>query len=118
MGRRDNYIFVFIGMIVIFAALAKYPNIFGLSKNIGDNLSKIWASLLVTCIGIYLIPKNRKDNKFFGMICLGIGLSILIDSADTIGIVPVGFLGPLSLVQAQTWIMVVSVLLGAVLYSS
>jgi len=117
MARKNNYVWVFMGAVVIYALLARYPTYFGLPVAIGNTLSQLWGIIFITCIGVYMMFNAKQEGKFFGPIFAGIDLVMLFQRANTAGIVTATFFGSLSLQQAQIWIMIASVILGAAWYS-
>lgn len=117
-GVENYYIFVFLGMIVFFIAIVQYPTVIGLNVNIGMTLTRLFPTLLLSCIGIYMVSNTDRVGRFGGMISLGLGLCLLLDQADTNSLISTPMLSGLNIVQIQIWVMILSIIFGAILYST
>lgn len=117
MGKKQpDYIWVFLGMIVIFIAIVRYPDVIGLDTAIGTTLTSLWPTLLLTCIAVYMFAKAKKPGKFGGMMCLGLAACLFLDQANTQGLITADMLTGLTVQQLQIWTMIISIFTGAIAF--
>lgn len=116
--KFENYtlIFAFI-MVVVILAVASYSGAIGLNTAIGTTLIPLFPTLLVACMGIYMLYNAAPVAKFGGTIAMGLAFCLFLDTASAQALITADMLGALTLVQVQVWVMVFSIIGGAVLYS-
>ena len=112
------YMWVFLTMIIIFLAITAYPTVIQLDTSIGITLTKLFPTLFLVCIGIYFLATSDRTGKFGSMICLGLGLCLFLDQVEVLGLISTEMLSGLTILQIQTWTMALSVIFGAILFSS
>ena len=112
------YMLVFLIMIVFFLAIASFPEAIGLDPSIGITLTRMFPTLFLTCIGIYMVSTTDKVGRFGGTISLGLGLCLFLDEANTNSLISADMLGGLTLIGLQTWVMAFSIMFGAIFFSS
>jgi len=108
---------IFLGMIVVFITIVKFPNIIGLDTNVGMILTNMWPGLFLSCIAIYMYFKADKNGKFGGLMFMGLCFCILLGQANTQGLLTTEILHGLTVIQLQAWVLGVSIIAGAFSYS-
>lgn len=114
----EKYMWVFLGMIVIFLAIVAYPGAIGLDPSVGTTLTQLFPTLFLTAISIYMLTHAEAAGKFGGTMCLGLALCLFIGAMDTRGLVTVSMVSGLTLTELQVWIMAISTIIGAVYFAS
>lgn len=125
MGKRrrklklsnDLYVYGFLIMIVFFIAIAAYPTVVGLDVSIGNTLTRLFPTLLLSCMAIYMLMRNDKEGQFGGAIFLGLAVCRLLTQLDTEALITVDMYMGLTLVKLQVLTMVISILVGAYMYA-
>jgi len=118
MGRKTpNYVWVFLGMIVFFIAITRYPAIIGLNSDIGLILSQMWPTLFLVCVAVYMFSKANKAGRFGGMLFLGLAFCLFLNSANTQSLITTEMSMGLTLQELQIWTMIISIFMGAIVFS-
>ena len=112
------YMWVFLTMVVFFIAIVAYPEAIFLPPVIGVTLTQLLPTLFLMCIGIWFLATSDKVGKFGGMISFSLGLCLFMDQANVLGLISADMLGTLSIIEVQTWTMALSVIFGAILFST
>lgn len=98
--------------IVIFLVVGS-PTI-GLNTDVATNLIAVIPGVFVVSIGIMLIFLVKGYFRFAVGGVIGIGLAVLAAEADTIGLITADLYSGLTLVELQTWCIMVGLIMGAV----
>jgi len=120
MGRKKfDYapIAVTVLIIVVFMFIVMNPGIINMSSSAGSTLMTLLPGIFISLICLYTIAETGGFYTVPAVMGLGMALCYLLGEADTLGLVVDAMLGGLSISQLQIWIMVMSALLGGVLYS-
>lgn len=104
-------------MVAVILAIASYSGAVQLNTAVGTGLIPLFPPLLVACMGIYMLYNAAPTAKFGGTMAMGIAFCLFLDTASAQALITADMLGALTLVQVQVWVMVFSIIGGAVLYS-
>lgn len=115
MGKRDMQYF-YMAMIIVFGfyGLSVNPGLLGLTTVNINTLFGLLPGLLVALVSIISVNKTSGIGKMGSIFGVGIGLIVLIGSADTAGLVTPDMLNGLTIVQTKIWIIVGSIIVGAI----
>lgn len=113
----DKYMWAFLVMIVFFLAITAYPDAMMINSSVGTTLTTILPTLLLVSMAIYMFTQVDRAGVFGGFLFIGMALSVFMGEANTMGLVTAEMLVGLTIQQAQTWIMAVSVFFGAALFA-
>ena len=120
MGRkRFDYapIAVTVLIIVVFFFIVTNPGIINMSSGAGSTLMTLLPGIFISLICLYTIAETGGFYTVPAVMGLGMSLCYLLGEANTLGLVVDAMLGGMTVSQLQIWIMVMSALLGGVLYS-
>lgn len=121
MGRRKKYeyapVAVMVLIIMIFWFISKYPHVINMDAGAGALLISLFPAIFVGLISIYTLAETGSYGRVPGMMGIGMSLCFLIGELDTHGLVTAQMLSGLTISQVQIWVMVISTLLGGVLYA-
>lgn len=104
-------------IIVVFLFIVLNPGIVNMSAGAGSTLMTLFPGIFLSLICLYVIAETGGYYTVPAVMGLGMGLCFLLGEANTLGLVVDAMLGGLTVGQAQIWIMVMSSLLGGVLFS-
>jgi len=120
LGRkRFDYapIAVTVLIIVVFFFIVTNPGIINMSSGAGSTLMTLLPGIFISLICLYTIAETGGFYTVPAVMGLGMSLCYLLGEANTLGLVVDAMLGGMTVSQLQIWIMVMSALLGGVLYS-
>lgn len=122
MGRKRNRndyapIAITILVIVVFVFISRYPATVNMDASAGNTLVSLFPGIFVGLISIFILAESGGYGQVPGLMGIGMSLCFLVGELNTNGLVTSQMLSGLTISQVQIWIMVLSTLLGGVLYS-
>ena len=122
MGRRrsrfDNQLVVVtVLVIVVFMFIVMYPGTVNMEASAGNTLVSLFPGIFVGLVSIYILADTSGYGKVPGLMGVGMSLCFLLGELNSTGLVTSQMLSGLLVGQVQIWIMVISTLLGGVLYA-
>ena len=117
MRKRDTqFIEVFAGavfLIVVFYIIRDYGGEFGLTASIGNDMFAYFPGVFFIFVAMLGVGYLRGTVLMPIVFILGIGIALLVGTANTQGLITDAVLGGLTLVQTQELILLVSGVCGA-----
>jgi len=105
-------------MIAMFYFVYQYHPTFNIDATVANNLFTLLPALIVTVICIYVVFESRGVGRFGGCLSVGIALCYLLFQLNALALLTPDLMHNLTVPQAQTIIIVASVIVGAVMYSN
>lgn len=121
MGRRKRHtdIIATFGIIVgILFFIYKYYSIVNIDFSVATTLFALLPGFLIVASGIYVVAESNGVGRLGGMMCFGIGFCYLLYAANTQGIITPEMLTGLTIPQIQIWVMIISTLVGSMIYAT
>jgi len=121
MGRRRENFNVIAGtgiIIGVFYYIYHYHPILNIDITVPQILFTVLPAIIVTAICIYVTCEARGAGRLGGCIATGAALCYLFYGLDVEGLITVDMFWGLTVAQVQTWVMILSTLVGAVLYGT
>ena len=113
--RKNDIVFIIVLVTVLFY-IALYPAELGLPATISDNMIDIIPGLIVSIMGFKGYRDSRGINRSLSLILIGVGLSLFAGVANTMGLITVEMFNGLTIMQLQTWVIIISTLIAAAHY--
>lgn len=119
MRRRQADIIATLGVIIVmFYFVFTYFADVDIDATVGPALFRLLPGFIIIAISIYVTAQTGGMGRLGGMMGTGIGVCYFLNAADLEGLITVEMLSGLTVPQIQIWTMIISTVLGFVLYAS
>lgn len=120
MGRGPNVKVIATAGIIIsmFFFILRYPTIVNIDPATATTLFNLIPAFIIIAISIYVTAETRGGGKLGGCLGLGIGLCYLLNAVDGEGLITAEMLSGLTVIQLQTWTMILATIFGFILYGA
>lgn len=113
--RKNDIVFIIV-LLTVLIYIALYPAELGLPATISDNMIDIIPGIIVALMGFKGYHDSRGINRSLSLILLGVGLALFTGTINTMGLITVEMFNGLTIMQLQTWIIILSTLAAAAHY--
>ena len=122
MKHRVYQVFTYVALAAmlfgfIYFFTAGYATSLGIDAALGTNLLAVLPGLLISIVGVLFISGMRGSFSVIGFGALSVGLATLLQGMYDGGIVVDAMLGGATLIQYQTIIVIMGLVLGGVVYA-
>ena len=120
MGRKSHLdIIATTGVIIVMLFfIYRYHAYVDIDPTVGGTLLRLLPGFIVIAVCVYVIAETSGVGKTGASIGLGIGLCYLVNAANVEGLITAEMLSGLTIPQVQIWIMIISTIMGAIIYAS
>jgi hypothetical protein len=111
-------IMVILGTLVVFLYVFNTMSFPMISSSLGGYFTALMPGLLFTLFGAVTMFEAKNSPGVMGCFAvMGVGLAIMIGSANTVGLVTNAMLAPATLEQFQAVIIIFALFLGGIVYA-